>query len=392
MDSIEPAPNDAKRQIDLSRRDFLKRSCLLAGAASIGPRSGMLVDLGGASDSAGALRQTGARGPAFPKGAVIRTLLKDVPPETLASGAVLFHEHLSIHYPLTRALAAKQGVQPPTNFSDDVDLMVAETRAAGKEGVSCIVDGGHPDMDRSLDALKRIAAESGVHIVASGGYYMQRNYPPEIAAKTVEQIADDLVRQATIERLGAYGEIGQQGGELTAEERKVFTAVAKAQARTGLPIFTHNAYLGTIPVNPPVPREAALRQLDVLEAGGAKPEKIAIGHVCCLDEPNAEVAKQVARRGAFVGFDRVTIQTLPDAKRVAMILALLEAGYADNLLLSSDFSSGRALKKNGGPGLAQTVTVFGKMLLDAGVTRDTLHAILVDNPRRFLAFVPKKPS
>ena len=268
--------------------------------------------------------------------------------------------------------------------------MVAEARAAGKDGVSCIVDGGHPDMDRRLDALKRIAAESGVHIVASGGYYMQRNYPAEIATKSVDQIADDLVRDASADHLGAFGEIGQQTGELTPDERKVFTAVARAHLRTGLPIFTHNAYLGTIPVNPPVPPDAALRQLDVLEGAGAKPNKIAIGHVCCLDDPKAEIAKQVARRGAFVGFDRVTIQTLPDSKRVVMVLALIEAGYAANLLLSSDFSQERSLKKNGGAGLAQTVTVFGKMLLEAGVKRDMLHAILVDNPRRFLAFVPKR--
>jgi predicted metal-dependent phosphotriesterase family hydrolase len=30
------------------------------------------------------------------------------------------------------------------------------------------------------------------------------------------------------------------------------------------------------------------------------------------------------------------------------------------------------------------------MLLEAGVKQETLHAILVDNPRRFLAFVPKE--
>jgi phosphotriesterase-related protein len=328
----------------------------------------------------------------FPSNAVIRTLLRDVPPADLSAGAVLFHEHLSLHYPLTNALAAKQGSPPPTHFSDDVDLMIAEVRAAAKEGVSCIVDGGHPDMDRSLAALKRIAAESGVQIVASGGYYMQRNYPPEIAAKSADQIADDLVREASVERLGAYGEIGQQSGQLTADELKVFTAVGKAHVRTGLPVFTHNPYIGTYVANPPVPHDAALRQLDVLEAAGARPDKIAIGHVCCLDDPAAEVAKKVARRGAFVGFDRVTIQLIPDSKRVAMVLALLEAGYAGNLLLSSDFSSPRALKKNGGPGLAQTVTVFGKMLLQAGVSQDTLHGILVDNPRRFLAFVPKKST
>jgi len=392
--NVGPVTEDAAAT-GLSRRSFLKQSTLVAAAASLGARLGILPGPGSDHGLSGTLLQTGASHPppTFPKGAVIRTLLKDVSPAALASGAVLFHEHLSMHYPLTNALAAKQGAPPPQHYSDDVDLMIAETRAAGADGVSCIVDGGHPDMDRSLDALKRIAAGSGVLIVASGGYYMQRNYPPEIAASSADQIADQLVRDAQSQRLGAYGEIGQQGGELTADERKVFTAVGKAHVRTGLPVFTHNPYLGTLPVNTPVPRDAALRQLDVLESAGASPQRIAIGHVCCLDDPKAEIAKQVARRGAFVGFDRVTIQQiLPDSKRVAMILTLLEAGYGDNLLLSSDFSSGRALKKNGGPGLAQTVTVFGKMLLDAGVSKDTLHGILVDNPRRFLAFVPKKIS
>jgi phosphotriesterase-related protein len=319
---------------------------------------------------------------------IIRTLVKDVAPDEF-SGAVLFHEHLSMHYPLTNALAARQGVAAPTHFSDDVDLMIEETRAAGRDGVGCIVDGGHPDMDRSIEALKRIAANSTVHVVASGGYYMQRTYPADIAPKTAEQIADELVRECREQRLGAFGEIGQQGGELTADERKVFSAIAKAHVRSGLPIFTHNAYTGARAANPPIPSDAALRQLDVLEAGGVKPQNVALGHVCCLDDPAAEVAKQIAKRGAFIGFDRVTIPTLPDSRRVTMILALIEAGYASNILLSSDFSSSRSLKKNGGAGLAQTVTVFAKMLLDAGVKPETLKLILSENPRRFLSFVPK---
>ena len=34
--------------------------------------------------------------PAFPKGAIIRTLFKDYAPEELAGGATLFHEHMSL--------------------------------------------------------------------------------------------------------------------------------------------------------------------------------------------------------------------------------------------------------------------------------------------------------
>ena len=78
-------------------------------------------------------------------------------------------------------------------------------------------------------------------------------------------------------------------------------------------------------------------------------------------------------------------------------LELLEsmgvAGFADRLLFSSDFSAGGSqLKRNGGPGYAKTLTVFAPKLRAAGVDEKTLHGILVDNPRRLLAFVPRSPG
>jgi phosphotriesterase-related protein len=309
---------------------------------------------------------------------VIRTVLRDLDPAAL-DGRVLFHEHLSMRYPLGTA----------THFTDDVTLMVEETRAARADGVGCIVDGGHADMARNLTALRRIATESGMAVVASGGYYMQRSYPPGLATKSADQLADELAREAATERFGAFGEIGQQGGVMTADERKVFEAVGRAQVRTGLPIFTHNAYLGTRPGAAGVPRDTALRQLDVLESAGANPAHVAIGHVCCLDDPKGEMAIALARRGVYVGFDRVTLQLVPDAQKAATILAMVNAGHADKVLISSDFSSPRALKQNGGPGLAQASTVFGPMLEQAGVSAEVVRAILEENPRRFLAFAPK---
>ena len=309
---------------------------------------------------------------------VIRTLAGDLAPDRI-SGTVLFHEHLSMRFPLDAA----------SHFTDDVALMVDEARAAKAEGLGLVVDGGHPDMRRSLDALRRITTESGLPVVASGGYYMQRSYPAELDRLTPDAIAEGLVTEARRDRLGAFGEIGQQGGVLTPTETRVLQAVAKAQQRTGLPIFTHNPYLGTRPGAADIPREAALRQLDVLEAAGASPASVAIGHVCCHHDPRAEVAIAVARRGAFVGFDRVTLALVPDADKVVAVMALVEAGHADRLLLSSDFASARALKKNGGAGLAQTATVFGPMLRKAGLPEATLARILTENPKRFLACVPR---
>jgi predicted metal-dependent phosphotriesterase family hydrolase len=50
---------------------------------------------------------------------------------------------------------------------------------------------------------------------------------------------------------------------------------------------------------------------------------------------------------------------------------------------------GSPLKKKGGGGVGQAVTVFAPMLLKAGLKRDWLDHILIENPRRFLAFVPR---
>jgi phosphotriesterase-related protein len=252
-----------------------------------------------------------------------------------------------------------------------------------------LVDGGHADMGRNLDALRRIAADSGLPIVASGGYYLQRSFPASIATQSLEELTDALAREAARERYGAFGEIGQQSGVMTPDEKKVFQAVAKVQARTGVPIFTHNAYLGTRPGAEAIPRDAALRQLDVLEEAGAVAAHVAIGHVCCLDDSKGEMAIALARRGAYVGFDRVTIQLIPDAQKVTTIRSLLDAGHAERLLISSDFSSPRGLKKNGGGGLGQAVTVFAPLLRAAGVGEAVLRQIFEENPKRFLAFVPR---
>jgi len=258
---------------------------------------------------------------------------------------------------------------------ENLGLMVDEMRAAMSEGIACIVDGGHPDMGRDLQFLMQLSVRSGMPIVAGFGYYAQPFYPPKIERWSEGQITHELLQQARTQPIGALGEIGTWD-VMTPTERKVFRAVGRAQAATGLGIFTHTNF-----------GKGAMEQLDVLESVGVKPERVVIGHLGGLPDPKAELLKAICKRGAFVGFDR---QGGPsDSAQVPVVMALLEAGYTDNLLLSSDFSLAPDLKSNGGPGYAKTVTVFVPKLREAGVQERTLHAILVDNPRRLLAFVPK---
>jgi len=184
-----------------------------------------------------------------------------------------------------------------------------------------------------------------------------------------------LIRQAKTQPIGVIGEIGAWDA-MTPDERKVFRAVAKAHRATNLAIVTHTNF-----------GKGALEQLDVLELAGVKAGRIAIGHLGGLNDDDA-TPKAIARRGAFVGFDR---QGGPgDTRQVKMVMAMLDAGHAANLLFSSDLSTGGSqLKRNGGPGYSKTLTVFMPKLREAGVDEKTLHGIMVDNPRRLLAFMPK---
>jgi phosphotriesterase-related protein len=258
-------------------------------------------------------------------------------------------------------------VTPPPDIMHNVDLMSEEVSKVKSAGIACIVDAGHPDMGRDINFIRQVSMKSGVPIVAGGGFYSQPFYPKEISTMSEEQIVKALIKQADDDTLGVYGEIGSWD-EITTDERKVFRAVGKAHVATNLPIFTHTG----------IPGKSALEQLDILEDAGVKPDRVVIGHLGNLVDPAVYVHKAICRRGAYVGFDR---QGVNDAPQVPLVMALIDAGFAGHLMFSADGSSG----------YSKTMTVFVPKLKAAGASDQVLHQIMVDNPRRFLAFVPKRP-
>src|SRR5207244_13311761 len=88
-----------------------------------------------------------------------------------------------------------------------------------------------------------------------------------------------------------------------------------------------------------------------------------------------------AERGAHVSHDRRRGAMPRDDDRVALAMGVLDGGYGDHLLLSSD------TRRDFGK-----VARFVTQLRAAGVTAAMLHTVLFDNPRRFLAFVPRSLS
>ena len=346
----------------LTRREaigLLSRGMAAAGAAAA---------VAGAPPLGAQQRFTSAEPPDFPAGAIIRTLQGDVDPEELAEGATLFHEHVG---------------------RVDVDFAVEELRACAFDGLGCIVDAATgrrtPEQVRNLQA---IADRSEVRIIAAGSYFQDTGfaiYPVRVAEMSEDELVEELVADAAAQGWGAFGEIASSL-EMRPDERKVHRAVARAHLLTGLPIFTHTPHESC--------PSCAMEQMDVIDEVGVDPSHVVIGHMATIKPEHDPLGthRAVAERGAFIGLDTLGHEMgrsdIPAADKVRMVQDLLDAGLEDHILLSSDMGNVRQFKRYYGHGWASVLMQFVPKLRYAGVPEGIIRKILVDNPRRFLAFVP----
>ena len=353
-------------------RRFNRRDVLSVLGAGVGLGATHSLPWDALALSAGSAAQnvfTSVQSVNAPKGAIIRTLLKDVPPEAFSKGATLVHEHVS----------------------GDVELMVDELKAAGADGLGALValttDRRPDDL---VERLKQIAAQSPVQIVLGGGYLQDTGfhlYPASVSAMSEAQLVEELLSDATRQRWGAMGEIGTSL-QMRPDERKMLRAIGQVSARTGLPILTHVPHEGC--------PSCALEQLDIFLSQGAKPENIGIGHLATIQtkqDPTMETHKTIAKRGAFIDFGplghEMARSKVPEAEKVKRFMMLMDAGLEDQVLLSSDLGNYNHLKANWGLGFSSVLLQFVPKLRRAGVKETTIRKVLVDNPRRMLAFVPK---
>ena len=305
----------------------------------------------------------------LPNGAIIRTLQQDLDPVALSAGATLFHEHVG---------------------RNDIELAVEELRASAFDGLGCIVDAatGRRTTEQ-LRNLSEIAARSEVQVVMAGGYFEDIGfaiYPIRVAEMSEDELVEELVADAAAQRWGAFGEIASSL-EMRPDERKVHRAVARAHLQTGLPIFTHTPHESC--------PSCAMEQMDVIEGEGVDLTNVVVGHMATIKPEHNPLAthREVARRGAFIGLDTLGHEMgrsdIPAAAKVRMVQDLLDAGLVDHILLSSDQGNVRQFKHYYGHGWSSVLMQFVPKLRFAGVPEDTINQILVDNPRRLLAFVPK---
>jgi phosphotriesterase-related protein len=310
----------------------------------------------------------------------VPTVLGAIEPGQL--GIALTHEHVYVDWPWAIGAASVRDESPEV-----LNVVVERLERARAAGVAALVDVG-ASAGPSPEFLRQAAERTSLHVLASTGCFAPEMtplpawaYPPA----NRDTIAAHLISEATEGLLGsgvlpAVIKVATGARAISELEETILLAAALAQRETGLAITTHTTRT-----------KQAVEQVETLAAGGADLSRVAIGHIGWGTGPDdAEFHRELARMGVFLGLDMVGLPAATIEQWTRMVLDLVEAGHARQILLSHDnCGHQRGLAEvfgeewvTGDFGVIQRELV--PRLREAGLTDDLLDLVLIDNPRRLL--------
>lgn len=308
----------------------------------------------------------------------INTVLGPIPTEQLGITAV--HEHINFGQ---NGWYLESGFWKPA--SEIIALAERHIGEFRKLGGRTYVDLTGIGNFRSVDLFRVIARSTGINFVACTGFWTGMGTRPYFWDKPAGYLADLFVKEIRvgIDDTGAKAgviKVGVSHGGLSAMDRKIYTAAARAAVATGVPILTH---LST----------DAMTQLDILEGEGLAPDRVVIGHADAGVDADPRRDLEVAKRGAYVGIDNIGYETekepqVPWAqareKRLRQLLNLLEAGYADHVAVSADADVQPLGWVSPPHSVAELLSRFVPDLRAEGVGEDIVRQLLVTNPANLL--------
>lgn len=260
---------------------------------------------------------------------------------------------------------------------DQYDLICQEMKDLRALGVSNIIEMTNRYMGRNPQFMLDLMRDTGINVVACTGYYQDAFFPEHVAARSVEQLAQEMVDEIVIGidgtelKAGIIAEIGSSEGVITPLEEKVFIAAARAHIETGRPISTHTSF-----------STMGVEQLVLLQAHGVDLSRVTVGH--CDLKDNLDNILRMIELGAYVQFDTIGKNNYyPDEKRIAMLHAIRDRGLLSHVMLSMDITRRSHLKANGGNGYDYLLTTFIPQLRQSGFSQADVDVMLRENPSQF---------
>ena len=316
---------------------------------------------------------------------MIQTVLGQIDPDQL--GFCLPHEHIWCDQRLGPRVDLLGTTRSETTYMrlDDFDVMVSELTAYREAGGKAIVEVTCNGWGRDLDMLARLSEASEVHIVSTSGFYIEPHIPKFVYEWPIERLADHITAEieegvgASKRRCGLFKSAIHRA-RVEGVELKVLKAVAIAQKRTGAVITTHTTGNRRMEVPGGV---AGVQQLEILKSEGVSPSRLIVGHVD--ERPDVDVLSRLAGEGCFVQFDVIGKEHfLLDQTRAELVHALVQRGYADNLLLSQDTSRKRWLRSGGHSGYCYIFEDFLPRLRALGISNLEIQKMMITNPAKAL--------
>ncbi|HUF90981.1 MAG TPA: aryldialkylphosphatase [Candidatus Limnocylindria bacterium] len=346
-----------------------------------------------------------------PMSGQVQTVLGPIATE--AMGITLPHEHLLIDFKVMfvePAAASDKGRawQPVSldnlgwvrqNFNSNLDnLRLTDERVAQDEillfknaGGRTVVDPTPKTLARDPLALARIARSTGLNVVMGAGYYVAASHPPDMDRRTVDKLTREMIGDVTAGagdtgiRSGVLGEIGCTW-PWTDNEKKVLRAAIAAQRETGAPLMVHPGR------HPRMPMDIA----ELIQKEGGDLRRTIMCHIC-RTIADIKAVIDLAATGIWLEYDLFGLENsyypyqpsfdMPnDGGRMAHVLALIEAGHHDRVLLSHDIAYKTSLVKYGGYGYHHLLLNVVPRLRMKGIDDAGLRRLLVDNPARAFTF------
>lgn len=342
----------------------------------------------------------------------IRTVTGDVPAEKI--GRTLTHEHLLYTYP-----GGEYDHLSSFKLDAAVERIATELRAGMEQyGYATLVDMTPCEVGRHPELMKRVAQQTGANIIAVTGFFPERmGVPYWFRRQSVEELSDFYQRDLTEGMVfgGAQTDIkagaikiatgqesvnpmpspvGPNGRRIGVYEDRLIRAAGRAQKRLGCCINTHTDPMDFTVTNP------GIEQLEILEEEGADLSKVIIGHAF-VEPQSVEQIIDICKRGANVQVDHLGIPWRHDSSDALdesmadMMCKVAERGFLGQMTITYDrwFFNPRGPATAQNPqllnqkvGLGHLFDSFAPRLERKGFRAADLEKVLVDNPRRILAF------
>ena len=298
-----------------------------------------------------------------------RTVLGDVDADKI--GYVYTHEHLYCD----PYIAKKDSTLAIT----DIDLSVKELENFRNAGGSTLVEATAIDYGRNPQMLVKASQASGIHVIATTGYYLYDFHPESVKNADPETLAELFIKEVT----EGMGDTNIRAGQIKCavsarfihpDEEKLLRAAVRAQKVTNAPIWIHHGGMEGMEI------------LDILEEEGADIGRVVLGH---MDRnPDPYEYKKIAKRGCFMSIDNVArLYRYPVQDNVDMLKDLLDMGCLEKIMISADFGRTTYLESyGGGPGFAYLLSRFAPRIKEeCHLSQKDIDTLFSKNPMKVYA-------